>query len=131
MSDETKGPLESLKRRDFLKLVGITTAATAGAGCFEFPPPPSALYPYVTPPENVIPGIATYYASTCRECPAGCGVHVRTREGRALKVEGNPAHPVNQGALCMRGQAAMHGLYNPDRWASPMAPPGRSSWPSR
>jgi anaerobic selenocysteine-containing dehydrogenase/Fe-S-cluster-containing dehydrogenase component len=119
MSDETEQPT-GLKRRDFLKLVGITTAATAGAGCLEFPPPPQTLYPYVTPPENVIPGVATYYATTCRECPAGCGLHVKTREGRAIKLEGNPNHPVNQGKLCPRGQAALHGLYNPDRWTAPM-----------
>ncbi|MEP7027556.1 MAG: molybdopterin-dependent oxidoreductase [Candidatus Eisenbacteria bacterium] len=121
MSDDTTGQPHALKRRDFLKLAGVTAAATTAAGCLEFPPLPSHLYPYVTPPENVIPGVATYYASTCRECPAGCGLHVKTREGRAIKVEGNPNHPVNQGALCQRGQAAMHGLYNPDRWTAPMA----------
>ncbi len=111
---------EGLKRRDFLKLVGVTTAAAASAGCLEFPPPPENLYPYVTPPENIMPGVATYYATTCRECPAGCGLHVKTREGRAIKLEGNPNHPVNQGRLCMRGQAGLQGLYNPDRWTAPM-----------
>jgi molybdopterin-containing oxidoreductase family iron-sulfur binding subunit len=110
----------SLKRRDFLKLVGVTSAAAAGAGCLEFPPPPPRLYPYVTPPENVTVGVATYYATTCRECPAGCGLHVKTREGRAIKLEGNPNHPVNQGSLCARGQAALQGLYNPDRYTAPM-----------
>jgi molybdopterin-containing oxidoreductase family iron-sulfur binding subunit len=113
-------PPSSLKRRDFLKLVGVTSAAAAGAGCLEFPPPPPRLYPYVTPPENVIPGVATYYATTCRECPAGCGLHVKTREGRAIKLEGNPNHPVNQGSLCARGQAGLQGLYNPDRFTAPM-----------
>ena len=113
-------PPSSLKRRDFLKLVGVTSAAAAGAGCLEFPPPPPRLYPYVTPPENVIPGVATYYATTCRECPAGCGLHVKTREGRAIKLEGNPNHPVNQGSLCARGQAGLQGLCNPDRFSAPM-----------
>ncbi len=120
MNDGTIEQAPSLKRRDFLKLVGVTTAATAGAGCLEFPPPPENVLPYVTPPENVIPGIATYYASTCRECPAACGLHVKTREGRVIKLEGNPDHPVNQGALCARGQAALQGLYNPDRTKGPM-----------
>ena len=50
---------------------------------------------------------------------AGCGTRVRTREGRAVKVEGNPDHPVNRGALCIRGQAALQGLYNPDRITGP------------
>jgi molybdopterin-containing oxidoreductase family iron-sulfur binding subunit len=45
---------------------------------------------------------------------------METRDGRTFKLEGNPAHPVNRGALCSRGQAAMQGLYNPDRYRSPM-----------
>jgi anaerobic selenocysteine-containing dehydrogenase/Fe-S-cluster-containing dehydrogenase component len=78
------------------------------------------LIPYLVPPENEIPGVATWYASTCRECPAGCGFHVRVREGRAVKVEGNPDNPINQGRLCARGQASTQGLYNPDRVRTPM-----------
>src|SRR4029078_6321886 len=68
-----------------------------------------------------IPGVATGDASTCTECDAGCGLHVRTREGRAVKLEGNPEHPINQGKLCSRGQAALQGLYNPGRLKGPMA----------
>jgi molybdopterin-containing oxidoreductase family iron-sulfur binding subunit len=48
-------------------------------------------------PEYTYNGQSTYYASTCRECPAGCGIVVRTHQGRALKIEGNPNHPVNKG----------------------------------
>ena len=73
----------------------------------------------VVPPDDIVPGVATWYASVCGECPNGCGTRVRTREGRAIKIEGNPAHPVNQGALCVRGQAALQGLYNPDRFRGP------------
>ena len=119
MSDEINEQPLPLRRREFLKLVGVATAAGAGAGCLEFPPPNELIQPYVTAPENIIPGVATYYASTCRECPAACGLHVKTREGRAIKLEGNPAHPVNLGSLCARGQSALQGLYNPDRHASP------------
>ena len=121
MSDGIREEPLPLKRRDFLKLVGVTSAAAAGAGCnlLTFPPPPENVLPYVTPNENIIPGVATYYASTCRECPAACGLHVKTREGRAIKLEGNPNHPVNQGTLCARGHAALHGLYNPDRLTKP------------
>ena len=63
--------------------------------------------------------MATYYATVCQECPAGCGMLVRTREGRAVKVEGNPAHPLNRGGLCARGHASLQGLYNPDRFRGP------------
>src|SRR5205814_5110275 len=75
--------------------------------------------PYLMAPTDIRPGVAYWYASTCRECPAGCGVRVRAREGRAIKIEGNPNHPVNAGGLCARGQAALQGLYDPDRLKAP------------
>ena len=87
-------------------------------GCGE--PATRYLIPYINPPEDVVPGKAVYYATTCRECPAGCGMLAKNREGRIVKVEGNPAHPVSGGKLCMRGQASLHGLYNPDRFTGPM-----------
>ena len=105
-------------RRDFLKLAGVGAAA-ALSGCAERPT--ERLIPYLIAPNDIVPGVPYWYASTCRECPAGCGVLVKTREGRAIKVEGNPAHPLGQGALCARGQASLQGLYNPDRIATPLA----------
>ncbi len=78
-----------------------------------------ARQPYTKMPEYTYNGLSTYYATTCRECPAGCGMVVRTMQGRALKVEGNPNHPVNLGKTCSRGQAALQGLYNPDRIQHP------------
>jgi len=103
-------------RRDFLKLVGIGVAGAA-SGCAS--PPAEKLIPYLVAPTDILPGVAYWYASTCRECPAGCGVLVKAREGRAIKIEGNPAHPVNAGGLCSRGQAALQGLYDPDRVRAP------------
>ena len=73
------------------------------------------LIPYVVPPEETTPGVWSYFASTCRECPAGCGMHLWHRDGRVTKAEGNPGHPVNRGGLCARGQSALQGLYDPDR----------------
>ncbi len=115
-----------LKRRDFLKIIGGATVATALPGCT--PKKPQSLIPYVIPHEEIIPGKSVWYASVCRECPAGCGIHVRVREGRAVKVEGNPLHPINNGALCSRGQAALQGLYNPDRLQHPMRKRPDGSW---
>jgi anaerobic selenocysteine-containing dehydrogenase/Fe-S-cluster-containing dehydrogenase component len=107
-----------IKRRDFLKLVGLSGATAAISGCS--PGPVEKLVPYLIPEEEIIPGEATWYASVCGECPAGCGMLVKTAEGRAIKVEGNPGHPVNQGRLCARGQASLQGLYNPDRIQQPL-----------
>src|SRR5580765_6010630 len=104
-------------RRDFLKLVGVGIAGAA-AGCAQ--PPAEKLIPYLVAPDDILPGVAYWYASTCRECPAGCGTLVKAREGRAIKIEGNPAHPVNHGGLCARGQSGLQGLYDPDRLKAPM-----------
>jgi molybdopterin-containing oxidoreductase family iron-sulfur binding subunit len=117
-----------LQRRDFLKLVGATTVATTFPGCGI--KQPKSLIPYLIPEENITPGKSVWYASVCQECPAGCGISVRVREGRAVKVEGNSLHPVNNGALCARGQASLHGLYNPDRIQQPMRKKGDGSWES-
>ena len=109
---------QTVGRRTFLKVLGSAAPASAVAACS--PVAPERLIPYVVPPEDVVPGVATWYATVCGECPAGCGMVVRTREGRALKVEGNPEHPINRGSLCIRGQASLQGLYNPDRFAGPL-----------
>src|SRR5512134_396894 len=109
--------MAELDRRDFLKLVGAGAGAAAAAGCSE---KVEKLIPYVVQPEEITPGVPVYYASTCRECPAGCGLHVKTREGRPVKLEGNPEHPVNQGKLCARGQAGIGRTYHPDRFQQPM-----------
>lgn len=105
-------------RRDFFKMVGAGGAAATLVGCGA--EPPEKLIPYLIPAEEIIPGVALWYATVCRECPAGCGVVMKTREGRAIKAEGNPAHPINRGALCARGQASLQGLYNPDRIREPL-----------
>ncbi|RMF49382.1 MAG: hypothetical protein D6755_02435 [Anaerolineae bacterium] len=118
---------QRISRREFLKLLGagaVTTAALTGCG--------SATQrvnrePYASMPEYTLPGTSTYYATTCRECPAGCGLVVRTVEGRAIKVEGNPAHPVSRGRTCARGQASVQTLYNPDRLQSAVKQAQRGS----
>lgn len=106
-----------LNRRDFLKVVGLGTAGSMLPGCGG---ETAKLIPYVLPDEEIVPGVANWYASVCRECEAGCGIIVRTMEGRAKKVEGNPDHPLNRGKLCALGQASLQGLYNPDRIRGPL-----------
>ena len=116
MSEETAA--SAVKRRDFLKVLGATGAATTMIGCSS--ERVERLIPYLVSPDETVPGVSNYYASTCRECAAGCGVIAEVRDGRTIKLEGNPDHPVNRGALCSRGQAALQGLYNPDRFRGPM-----------
>ena len=110
---------EGVKRRDFLKVLGAGTAGVATAGCSTSDV--ERLIPYVVSAEDIVPGVPTWYTSTCRECPAGCGIHVETHSGRATKVEGNPDHPVSRGNLCARGQASVQGLYHPDRISGPIS----------
>lgn len=104
--------MPDMSRRTFLWVTGGSSIALATD-------PPrklvNKLIPKVIPPENIRPGSWTIFATICRECPAGCGMHLSHRDGRVTKAEGNPAHPVNRGALCPRGQSAPQGLYDPDR----------------
>jgi Fe-S-cluster-containing dehydrogenase component/formylmethanofuran dehydrogenase subunit B len=121
MSTEQDHPAfapSTVKRRDFLKVLGVGTAATTMLGCAS--EKVEKLIPYLISPDQTVPGVSTYYATTCRECSVACGVIAETRDGRTIKLEGNPEHPVNRGALCARGQAALQGLYNPDRYRGPM-----------
>ncbi|HXH84768.1 MAG TPA: molybdopterin-dependent oxidoreductase, partial [Candidatus Tectomicrobia bacterium] len=105
-----------MKRRDFFKIVATTGATVAAAGCRQAT---EQILPLVVPNEQIVPGVASWFSTVCRECPGGCGVIARNREGRVVKLEGNPDHPVSRGALCIRGQAALQGLYHPDRVAGP------------
>lgn len=115
-SEETES--KGIKRRDFLKVVGGGVAVAATIGCES--DRVEKLIPYLVSPDNTVPGVSTYYATTCRGCAASCGLIAETRDGRVIKLEGNPEHPVNRGALCATGQAELQALYNPDRYRSPM-----------
>jgi anaerobic selenocysteine-containing dehydrogenase/Fe-S-cluster-containing dehydrogenase component len=106
-----------LSRRQFLQAAGLTGLTAITAGCSDAT---RKLIPFVIAPEDIVPGEATWYATTCRECPAGCGMLAKNRDGRVIKVEGNPLHPVNTGKLCARGQASVQGVYNPDRYRQPL-----------
>jgi anaerobic selenocysteine-containing dehydrogenase/Fe-S-cluster-containing dehydrogenase component len=123
-TDNTK---PGVRRREFLKVLGAGAAVGATACTYIGPEDAGHLIPYLISPDQTVPGVSTYYATLCRECAAGCGVIAETRDGRVIKLEGNPEHPLSRGALCARGQSALQGLYNPDRFRTPMIRNG-STW---
>lgn len=110
--------LSGLSRRKFLALLG-TSAALATAGCADYPDK-GEIVPYNRKPEEITLGKPNYYASTCGSCANSCGILIKTREGRPIKVDGNPDHPANQGKVCAKGQASVLNLYDPARLTEPV-----------
>jgi len=109
----------NINRRDFLKMSALSGATMVAAGCDS--DPIEKLMPLLVPPYDYVSGVSTHFATTCLECSAACGLIVRTREGRAIKAEGNPRHPVNEGRVCLQGQSVLQGLYRLTRAAGPVA----------
>ena len=113
--------MSKISRRDLLQYIGAGGIGAAGGVLYaeSVERKVELLVPQVVPPEDYWPGVATWYNTVCQECSAGCGISVRTREGKAKIIEGNPVHPVSQGRVCPRGQAGLNALYNPDRVRTP------------
>src|SRR5215469_17005500 len=121
-----------MERRDFLKVTVLTGATAALGGCEK---PVQTLVRFL-PEQDLVPGVAEWKPSLCTLCPAGCGLIVRIMPGDAevlrngkpgvvqmnlaKKLEGNPAHPINRGKLCARGQAGLQLTYHPDRIRNPL-----------
>ncbi|RPI71229.1 MAG: molybdopterin oxidoreductase, partial [Ignavibacteriales bacterium] len=113
--------LSGLSRRKFLALLGAS-AALAGAGCADYRDK-GEIIPYNKLPEGVLPGKPDYYATTLN-CKCGGGVLVKTREGRPVKIDGNPDHLVSRGKVCAKCHASILGLYDPERISSPLKKSG-------
>lgn len=104
-------------RRDFLKYLGFSIgAATIAASCET---PMKRAIPYVTKPDDLVPGVANYYATTVINGGDYCSVLVKTREGRPIKVEGNSLSQVSRGGTSARAQAAVLSLYDTYRLRQP------------
>lgn len=113
-------------RRDFLKMLGFsTTAAVVAAGC-EMPVRHSI--PYALKPEEVIPGIANYYASAFYQGGDYCAVVVKTREGRPIKIDGNNLSSVTKGGTSARVQASVLSLYDGTRFKNPVKGKENITW---
>ncbi|MBM4001228.1 MAG: 4Fe-4S dicluster domain-containing protein [Planctomycetes bacterium] len=118
--------LEGLSRREFLEAAGFTLSIAAITGCGRAPV--VTALPFAEQPEGVVPGRTLTYASTCPGCAAGCGLLVGVRDGRPLKMEGMPEHPLSRGGLCAVGQALPLGLYDSQRLAEPQQGGQAANW---
>jgi MoCo/4Fe-4S cofactor protein with predicted Tat translocation signal len=100
-------------RRRFLQLMGASLALAGLTGCGSGEN--EKIVPYVRQPENTIPGVPQFYATTMPLAGSAIGLLVETHEGRPTKVEGNPKHPASLGATDVFAQASVLELYDPDR----------------
>ncbi|MBI5217038.1 MAG: 4Fe-4S dicluster domain-containing protein [Ignavibacteriae bacterium] len=119
-------PLRGVNRRDFLKIAGFSFGGALVAGCK--PGKVEKAIPFVVKPEEVTPGVSTWYATTCGGCSAGCGVMAKNRDGRPIKMEGITSHPVSNGGLCAVGQAHLLSLYDSQRTQHPMKNGQQATW---
>jgi MoCo/4Fe-4S cofactor protein with predicted Tat translocation signal len=103
---------DPVSRRRFLTLMGASIALASMSGCTR---PTGTIMPYVRQPENIVLGKPLFYATSMTLGGFATGMLVESHEGRPTKIEGNPQHPASRGATSAIGQAAILGLYDPDR----------------
>jgi Fe-S-cluster-containing dehydrogenase component/anaerobic selenocysteine-containing dehydrogenase len=113
-------------RRDFLKMLGFTVGYAALANSCEMPV--RKAIPYLSQPEEIIPGIANFYASTFFDGHDYCSILVKTREGRPIKIEGNTLSRLTQGGTNVRVQASVLSLYDQARLREPLKDNQSTSW---
>jgi thiosulfate reductase/polysulfide reductase chain A len=106
---------KTLTRRDFLKLSGSAIGAVAVG---EFIPP---LVAKAARENGQLDASGDgYIATMCEMCVWRCGVLAKVKDGRVVKLDGNPDHPHSKGKLCPRGQAGLMNTYDPDRVITPL-----------
>ncbi len=109
-----------LSRRKFLKLSGASAlGAIVFNGC-GIPEQELIVQSPLNMPEDQVSSLEAWYATSSGPYGNGEGILVRIIQGRAIKIEGNPDHPVNNGKSSGKNQAGLQGLYNPDRILTPM-----------
>jgi len=116
-------PTAGLRRRDVLKLAALSASIAA---CKRLPV--RHAMPYLVPPEELTPGVPLHYASTCTACPAACGLVATVRDGRPVKLEGHPQHPLSRGGLCALGQGDLRALYDAGRLQGPTLGGQKATW---
>jgi hypothetical protein len=106
-------PATGLDRRDLFKFAGVSLALAGVTACTR--QPTEKIVPYVRQPEEIIPGKPLFYATAMSVGGLATGLLVESHMGRPTKVEGNPLHPASLGGTDAFAQAAVYGLYDPDR----------------
>ncbi|MBZ5595669.1 MAG: molybdopterin-dependent oxidoreductase [Acidobacteriia bacterium] len=122
-----------MDRRDFFKILSTASTGVMTGACGK---KVDRYLPLLVSDSEITPGEEAWHPGVCGQCEAGCGIIVRVMEGERVverkgelfreriatikKIEGNPLDPVSGGRLCARGQAAVQGLYHPDRLRGPM-----------
>ncbi|HEY7292406.1 MAG TPA: TAT-variant-translocated molybdopterin oxidoreductase [Vicinamibacterales bacterium] len=110
---EIEAITDPVQRRTFLKLMGASMALAGVTACTR--QPVEKIVPYVRQPEELIPGRPLYFATAMAIGGVANGLIIESHEGRPTKIEGNALHPGSLGAADVFGQAAVLGLYDPDR----------------
>jgi molybdopterin-containing oxidoreductase family iron-sulfur binding subunit len=103
----------SLTRRNFVKVMGASLALAGLSGCVI--QPAEKIVPYVTQPEDMIPGKPLFFATAMALGGVATGLLAKSFDGRPIKVEGNPQHPGSLGATDIYAQASLLDMYDPDR----------------
>ena len=114
--EHLENPRLEASRRDFLKYLGFGMTAATIASCDI---PVRKAIPYVSKPDTIVPGVATYFASTFVQGGDYVPVLVKTREGRPIKIEGNSLSPITEGGTSARAQASVLTMYDTSRFDGP------------
>ena len=109
-----------LTRRNFLAWAGLSAVGAVACEGFGIRHGEFDIQSPVRLPEDLVKGRDNWYATLCRNCASGEGIVVRVMEGRAKKVEGNPAYPINRGKHSPSCEAGLQALYHPDRIPRPL-----------
>lgn len=120
-----KLPVYGISRRSFLSALGYSAVGLSLLNCRV---PEQKIVPNLAKSPEQTPGVANWYASTCSGCSAGCGTLVKVRDGRPIKIEGNPAHPVSKGGLCAVAHSLVFSLYDSERLKQPLIGGQPSDW---
>src|SRR5438309_1105703 len=115
-----------LSRREFLRLASASLALAGVGACTK--QPIEKIVPYVKQPQGIVPGKPLYFATATTLGGYGQGIIVTSREGRPIKIEGNPDHPASLGATTIWAQADLLDVYDPERAQAVMRGENVSIW---